>query len=82
MVHYLTGDKTPREIKDAKLSGIDYHISIYKKNPTWIKDAKDLKLKTNVWTVNKEDDMRYFIENKIDYISTDEPEALNSLLSK
>ncbi|KGE14803.1 glycerophosphodiester phosphodiesterase family protein [Sphingobacterium deserti] len=82
MVHYLTGDKTPKEIKDAKLSGIDYHLSIYKKNPTWIKDAKDLKLKTNVWTVNKEDDMRYFIENKIDYISTDEPEALNSLLGK
>lgn len=82
MVHYLMGDKTPQEIKAAKLSGIDYHLTIYQKNPTWIKEAKDLKLKTNVWTVNKEDDMRYFIDNKIDYISTDEPEALNTLLGK
>ncbi|WDF68437.1 glycerophosphodiester phosphodiesterase family protein [Sphingobacterium oryzagri] len=82
MVHYLMGDKTPKEIKDAKLSGIDYHYSIYKKNPTWIKDAKTLKLKTNVWTVNKAEDMHYFVDNKIDYISTDEPEMLNEILGK
>lgn len=82
MVHYLMGDKTPQEIKAAKLSGIDYHLSIYQKNPTWIKEAKDLKLKTNVWTVNKEEDMRYFIDHQIDYISTDEPEKLNGLLGK
>lgn len=81
-VHYLMGDKTPQEIKDAKLSGIDYHLSTYKKNPTWIKEAKGLKLKTNVWTVNKEEDMQYFIDNKIDFISTDEPEMLNKLLGK
>ncbi|GHE40932.1 glycerophosphodiester phosphodiesterase [Sphingobacterium griseoflavum] len=82
MVHYLSGDKTPQEIKDATLSGIDYHLSVYQKKPTWISEANGLKLKTNVWTVNKEDDMKYFIDHKIDYISTDEPEKLNGLLGK
>lgn len=81
-VHYLNGDKSPEEIKKAGLSGLDYHLSVYKKNPSWIAEAKKLKLKTNVWTVNREDDMRYFMEQRIDYITTDEPELLNTLLKK
>src|SRR5690606_4997838 len=68
-VHYLTGDKAPEELKRANLSGLDYHLSVYKKNPAWINEAKKLKLETNVWTVNNEEDMRYFIEQNIDYIT-------------
>ncbi len=81
-VHYLNGDKSPQEIKAAGLSGLDYHLSVYKKHPEWIGEAKKLGLKTNVWTVNREDDMHHFIEQKIDYITTDEPELLNSILKK
>ncbi|RZF58364.1 glycerophosphodiester phosphodiesterase family protein [Sphingobacterium corticibacterium] len=81
-VHYLNGDKSPQEIKAAGLSGLDYHLSVYKKHPAWIGDAKKLQLKTNVWTVNREDDMHYFIDQKIDYITTDEPELLNRILNK
>lgn len=79
-IHYLNGDKSPQELKQAGLSGLDYHLSVYKKHPTWIVEAKRLKLKTNVWTVNQEENMRYFIDQKIDYITTDEPELLNLLL--
>lgn len=79
-IHYLNGDKSPQEIKAAKLSGIDYHHSIFKKNPTWIQEFKTMGLKTNTWTVNAEDDMNYFIDQKIDYITTDEPELLNEFL--
>lgn len=81
-VHYLNGDKSPQEIKDSDLSGIDYQLSVYKKHPEWIVEAKKLGLKTNVWTVNREDDMHYFIDQKIDYITTDEPELLNTILNK
>lgn len=79
-IHYLTGDKAPEEIKKANLSGVDYHHSVFKKNPTWIQEFKNLGLKTNTWTVNTEEDMRYFIDQKIDYITTDEPELLIKLL--
>lgn len=82
LVHYLNGDKTPAEVKAAKLSGVDYHFNVFKKNPTWIKEFKALKLKTNVWTVNSEEDMNLFIKEKIDYITTDQPELLKSILNK
>lgn len=81
-VHYLNGDKTPAEVKAANLDGIDYHFSLFKKNPTWVQDFKNLNLKTNAWTVNKEEDMQFLIDQKIDYITTDEPELLKTVLKK
>lgn len=81
-IHYLNGDKTPAEVAAAKLTGVDYHVSLFKKNPTWVKEFKDHKLKTNAWTVNEEEDMKYLIEQKIDYITTDEPELLTTVLNQ
>jgi len=80
MVHYLNGDKSPMELKNAGLSGFDYHRSVLRNNPDWISQAKNLQLKSNVWTVNSEEDMRYFIDQKIDFITTDEPELLTMIL--
>lgn len=82
LIHYLNGDKSPQEIKEAKLTGIDYHLSVFKKNTAWAASAKTLGLKTNVWTVNTEGDMNYFIDEGFDYITTDEPELLQKLLTK
>jgi len=82
MVHYLNGDKSPLELKNAGLSGFDYHRSVLRSNPDWIPQAKKLQLKSNVWTVNSEEDMRYFIDQKIDFITTDEPELLKKLMEK
>jgi len=79
-VHYLNGDKSPAQLKEAGLDGFDYNLSVLKKNHTWIGEAKKLKLKSNVWTVNSKEDMQYFIDQKIDYITTDEPELLNTIL--
>lgn len=81
-IHYLNGDKNPQEIKAVNLSGVDYHYNVFKKNPTWIQEFKDLGLKTNTWTVNSEEDMQYFIAQKIDYITTDEPELLIRLMKQ
>ena len=79
-VHYLNGDKSPQELKAVHLNGLDYHLSVYKRHPEWIEQAKSLGLKTNVWTVNREDDMRYFIEHRIDFVTTDEPELLKRII--
>ncbi|GGW24783.1 glycerophosphoryl diester phosphodiesterase [Arenibacter certesii] len=81
-VAYLNGDKTPAEIKKVGYTGIDYNHKVYKNNPTWIKEAQDLGLNVNVWTVNKEEDMNFFLEQKVDYITTDEPELLFKVLSR
>ncbi|MFD2552820.1 glycerophosphodiester phosphodiesterase [Sphingobacterium tabacisoli] len=81
-IHYLNGDKNPTALKEAKLSGFDYNINALKANPTWIEEAHNKKLNTNVWTVNKQEDMQYFIQQKINYITTDEPELLHTVLSQ
>src|SRR5690606_37665417 len=81
-VHYLNGDKSPAEVKAAKLTGVDYHFSIFQKNPNLIKEFKALKLKTNAWTVNKEEDMKFFIDQKIDFITTAEPQIVKTILNK
>lgn len=79
-VHYLSGDKSPQDIKQAGLTGIDYNLQVFKNKPTWIHEAKELGLKTNVWTVNQQKDMTYFIQQNVDYITTDETEKLAKLI--
>jgi glycerophosphoryl diester phosphodiesterase len=79
-VEYLNGDKTPAEIKAAGLDGIDYHYTVYKKNSTYIKEMHDNKLTTNVWTVNDKADMKWFVDNQVDFITTNEPETLIEML--
>lgn len=81
-VYYLNGDLSPRELKDLGFAGLDYHAGVLKKNVSWADEAHQLGLKVNVWTVNKAEDMQYFIDRKVEFITTDEPELLQSLLQK
>lgn len=80
-VAYLTGDKTPAELKEAGFFGFDYNINLLKQNPHWIKEAKELGLTVNAWTVNKEEDLKWLLEQEPDFITTDEPELLFQLLN-
>lgn len=79
-VFYLSGDMTPAELKAAGAAGLDYSIGTMRKHPEWFKQAHDLGLKVNVWTVNKEGDMKWCIEKGADFITTNEPELLQSIL--
>ena len=73
---YLNGTKTPQQLKDDGISGLDYHLSKFKKNPEWIQSAKELGLTLNAWTVNSQEDLDWLIANEFDYITTNEPELL------
>lgn len=75
-VFYLNGDLSPLEIKEKGLDGIDYHYSIFLKNPTWIAEAKTLGLITNSWTVNDVEIFEKLQKQGIDYITTDIPDQL------
>ena len=72
-IAYLNGDITPTELKKKGINGIDYHYNVIEKHPEWVKEAHDLGMKVNVWTVNKEDMMKKLIDRKVDYITTDQP---------
>lgn len=81
-IFYLNGDLAPRSIKKLGLTGIDYSMSVLRKNPKWVEQAHKEGLEVNVWTVDTEEDMRYFIDLGVDYITTDYPERLQQQLSR
>ena len=81
-IYYLNGDLPPKSIKKLGLAGIDYSMGVLRKHPQWVKEAHDLGLEVNVWTVDSEEDMKYFIGLGVDYITTDYPERLQALLKK
>ena len=81
-IYYLDGDLTPKKIKKLGLAGIDYSIEALRKHPEWVEQAHKLGLEVNVWTVDKEEDMRYFIDLGVDYITTNYPEQLQQLIGE
>ena len=66
----------------SDLAGIDYSIEALRKHPEWVEQAHKLGLEVNVWTVDKEEDMRYFIDLGVDYITTNYPEQLQQLIGE
>lgn len=81
-VAYLNGTLTPEYCKDLGYTGIDYNIGVMQKNPNWIKQSHDLGLTVNVWTVNDTERIQWCIDQKVDYITTDNPLEVNRLLGK
>lgn len=81
-VYYLDGDYVPAQIKEMGGAGIDYSLRAIKKHPEWIKECHDLGLLVNIWTVNSEEDMKWCIDHNVDFITTNDPELLQSLLKQ
>ena len=81
-VQFLGSNKSPEDLYNDGFSEMDFNYNVFKNNPTYFNDAKDRKMKINVWTVNSASEMQYFIDNKVDFITTDEPELLKSILNK
>lgn len=75
-LQYLTGDKSPQQLKQDGISGCDYHYSVYEKNPGWIREAKSLGLIVNAWTVNEPAVMDSLLAQQVTFITTNEPEML------
>lgn len=81
-VAYLTGDKSPAQLKEDGFFGFDYNIRVLRLKPEWIREAQDLGLTVNAWTVNNPEDMKWLLEQNTDFITTDEPELLLELVGK
>jgi glycerophosphoryl diester phosphodiesterase len=75
-VAYLNGDKAPALLAADKLWGLDYNQSVFQKNPGWIEEARAKGLTINAWTVNDPKLLQWFLDQKIDFITTNEPELL------
>lgn len=75
-VQYLEGDKAPGILNADRITGLDYHYSVFQKHPEYIREAKQLGLSLNAWTVDHADIMDWLLANDFDYITTNEPELL------
>ena len=81
-IYYLGGNYDPRYVKGMGCSGIDYQFGKLKKKKGWIKQAHKLGLTVNVWTVNKEADIRWCIQNGVDIITTDDPVLVKKIVKE
>ena len=79
-IAYLNGDMAPAELKTRGINGIDYHQNVIIEHPEWVEEAHRESMKVNVWTVNKKDLMKRFIDMKVDYITTDQPLEVKAMV--
>lgn len=71
--YYLGGNLAPSQIKTLKYGGIDYNFIYYDLHQNWIEEAKALKLKTIVWTVNDMKLLKEYVQNKV-IVTTNYPQ--------
>ena len=81
-IAYLNGNYSPAYCKSMGCAGIDYGFKVLKRQKNWIKQAHKLGMYVNVWTVNKEEDIRWCIQNGVDYITTDDPMLVQKLIDE
>jgi len=78
---YLGGNMSPAELKDDGIWGADYNQKVFENKPNLINEAHQNQIAVNVWTVNDFMKMDYFLDQGIDFITTDEPEVLLNKVS-
>lgn len=79
-VQYLDSDIRPLQVRQAGVNGIDTKYKNVLKDPSIIEEARNNSLSINVWTVNKDQDMKELIELGVDQITTDNPLLLREIL--
>ena len=72
-VAYLEGDLSPASLHEKGITDIDYHWSKFQDHPEWIKEAHNLGMTINVWTVNTPEKAKEMRNLGVDYITTDYP---------
>lgn len=80
-IFYLEGDLAPRTVARLGLAGIDYPMGALRAHPEWVQEAHAQGLEVNVWTVDKPEDMEYFIGLGVDYLTTNEPVLLQQIIA-
>lgn len=81
-VYYLNGELEPAELLKHGFAGMDYSKKVLRTHPEWVAECRELGLESNVWTVDSDEDLRYFVGQGVDYITTNYPELLQSIIAE
>jgi len=84
LVSYVNwkADFTAQQLSNLQLYGVDFNYKVFKEQPGLINDFRKVGIKLNTWTVNESTDLKWFIGQDFDYITTDEPAKLLSMLKE
>ena len=74
LTFYLDGSKSPQQLKEDGVSGLDYLLQKIERKPEWIKEAKENYILLNAWTANDSATIDWLNANSFQYITTNEPE--------
>ena len=74
------GNQDPVIYGPQGINGVDFQYKMFQAHPEWVKNAHDLGMSVNAWTVNKEKDIKKMIEVGVDAITTNEPLLVRQLL--
>ena len=66
---------TPQTLFNQSYHGFDYEIGLLRNNLRWIKEAHDLGMIVNVWTVNSASDITEMMKLGVDFVTTNDPET-------
>ena len=81
-IAYLGNNYDPAYVKGIGATSLSYNFKVLKKKKGWIKQAHKLGLVVNAWVVNKEEDIRWCIQNGVDVITTDEPVLVKKVIKE
>lgn len=81
-VSYLRGEVSPEDITENGVDGIDYHYKVFGDKSEWIEEAKERGVVTNSWTINDLGVAMSLISQGIDYLTTDYPEEITTLVER
>ena len=81
-ISYMESKYDPIYVKGMGCTSVSYNLKTLAKKPHWITMAHKLGLTVNAWTVNKDEDIRWCIQNGVDYITTDEPMLVKQIIEE
>lgn len=79
---YLNGDLPPEALHSLGVDGLDYEKGILEEHQKWVEQARSLGMSTNVWTVDKREDIELMAAINPDAITTNAPLLVREVLGR
>ena len=79
-VQFLGSSKSPAQLAEMGINGVDYNHLVFTINKKWYKLARKNNMSVNAWTVNEEPAMRRMLKMGVDQLTTDNPLEARELM--
>ena len=81
-VQYPAGDVLPEQMAAWGGHGLNFRCKVLMKNPDLIRRCHDAGIKVKAWKITTPEQMKWCVDNGVDFITSDDPEMHLDMLSK